>query len=84
METTTGNENQHTEAAMGQKTPLNKYALICALFASVNSILLGYGESLLSISLFQFFFNVLTAFIDFLQSDFKIAINSNYPQNVVI
>ncbi|KAJ4708426.1 Polyol transporter like [Melia azedarach] len=48
METTTGNENQHTEAAMGQKTPLNKYALICALFASVNSILLGYDIGVMS------------------------------------
>lgn len=27
-----------------EKPPLNKYALACALLASTNSILLGYGQ----------------------------------------
>lgn len=38
------------------KTRLNRFTLLCALLASTNSILLGYGESICQISFLVTFF----------------------------
>uniref|UniRef100_A0A5B7BIU2 Putative polyol transporter 5-like n=1 Tax=Davidia involucrata TaxID=16924 RepID=A0A5B7BIU2_DAVIN len=48
METTKVESQQHTGTSLHNRPPLNKYALLCAVLASTNSILLGYDIGVMS------------------------------------
>lgn len=60
----TENTTQVESQSSKKKAPLNKYALACALLASTNSILLGYGESSLFYIQYPYFSHVVVQSFD--------------------